>query len=1234
MINAGDSRVMLRKVVLVVLMLSLQLMFLSTKAGAVETIGVPPYIVQQVQDAKYPGIYDIAEGALRTAAIRTLPLYVTMLGLRVFPGLIGSYSTLNLLGVLAGATEAGFAYAMGGSPHTVATLFLQYMGLPFELRAGLTFSHFVHSQYENIGKILPSPFGWFSGAQGGYRVYVNDPVLDSLMELRWFNSSNHTTEGYWILSFNNPELAHCGSYGTSIPEKGLLRKSLLDVACAWPMLPESKESYFKIYIYNRHINSEPRIMLRPVIDGLVGKTYILETGIYQEPDEFDSPPCFIDQFLAKNTGGISDFEDHRGLGSRSETCSGYYDPLSAPMIAGVKKLINDIDYWTVADGLPVSSAVDELLQEPESGSLEPLDVPEAPLQVESLKGNGNLISMSVGEGSAALIFDTLDPEGLKISLATSNLDSLSEQLAIADRERGITPEQSRTVAAMERMGSVFMQSLLVNWLLNRAALPVGKTIFGSPYTKSPGAGFSPRPAGSFSGKSIFEERHSAYDRLSPDSQATVDHLLEFRSDAQFHQALMVAPVKVPTLAQGEHKLVYHKNKGAASGGGQSISVQLSDSKFTARLQSKAVNDGMFCYHCKGFLFGVPYQNPDGYRLHKDCYTPYFEMLKEPEPAKKWPDTAIKREALKVPLTCQTCQEEVLNDPKLVVKHLLSHNQQCTQCQRFIDLPQATEQARDDALVEHKKQDCFLPCSQCRQPIRYNELGSHQQSCTDTAKECSVCNKFVLKSRFLEHVEGEFRTSEGTSHDSVDCPECSTANSIPVYLLQSHLRDEHDYGMDNDGIKCPVCEAVAVFQNHHALLGHMMLSHKKELSAIQSYDAGLEQSIPAHLEPLAKIYSEKRVKASIRNTGENTVGEVTTTQVDPEDFNQLSQTVNKIGRQLDTFKKEFQSGRDLNEKAIRNLGQQITSLSSSKNAQAEVERLRAELAQLQQRVATMEAQGSKVEGAAADPDVTVQVTKVVAVKFQEWTRTQQQGSGLIARMGALEHSVNTLQISQNRVSNSPSFFNPAVPRPEEPLPGRGYDNNAMGYIRQVEEKTLEIERTLNILSVHHSELELQLQASLASTHNGAFLWRVPEVRRRIRDAKIGRITSIYSPPFYTGRNGYKMCIRAYLNGDGSGEGTHLSTFFVIMKGEYDSLLQWPFDHKVSLVLVDQDQKKHLVQSFKPDLRSASFQKPKSDMNVASGCPEFAKLSILDDPSYVKDDVLFIKAIVDTRNIVHP
>jgi TNF receptor-associated factor 2/TNF receptor-associated factor 3 len=46
----------------------------------------------------------------------------------------------------------------------------------------------------------------------------------------------------------------------------------------------------------------------------------------------------------------------------------------------------------------------------------------------------------------------------------------------------------------------------------------------------------------------------------------------------------------------------------------------------------------------------------------------------------------------------------------------------------------------------------------------------------------------------------------------------------------------------------------------------------------------------------------------------------------------------------------------------------------------------------------------------------------------------------------------------------------------------------------------------------------------------------------------------------------MCIRAYLNGDGMGYKTHLSLFFVLMKGECDPLLKWPFEYKVSMILV--------------------------------------------------------------------
>ena len=63
---------------------------------------------------------------------------------------------------------------------------------------------------------------------------------------------------------------------------------------------------------------------------------------------------------------------------------------------------------------------------------------------------------------------------------------------------------------------------------------------------------------------------------------------------------------------------------------------------------------------------------------------------------------------------------------------------------------------------------------------------------------------------------------------------------------------------------------------------------------------------------------------------------------------------------------------------------------------------------------------------------------------------------------------------------------------------------------------------------------------------------------------------YSPPFYTKQKLVtKMCARLYLNGDGMGKGTHLSLFFVVMKGPYDALLKWPFRQKVVVYVTNEE-----------------------------------------------------------------
>ena len=149
-----------------------------------------------------------------------------------------------------------------------------------------------------------------------------------------------------------------------------------------------------------------------------------------------------------------------------------------------------------------------------------------------------------------------------------------------------------------------------------------------------------------------------------------------------------------------------------------------------------------------------------------------------------------------------------------------------------------------------------------------------------------------------------------------------------------------------------------------------------------------------------------------------------------------------------------------------------------------------------------------------------------------------------------------------------------------------------------------------------------------------VWNIPQFSQCMDDARTGRCTSISSLPFYSSPHGYKMCLRLYILGDGIGKGTHMSLFFVVMKGEFDNILQWPFTHKVTFKLINQCGGRDVMDIFRPDPLSPSFQKPESEMNVASGCPRFVSMNELMQGGFIVDDTIFIKVKVDTATMRHP
>lgn len=173
-------------------------------------------------------------------------------------------------------------------------------------------------------------------------------------------------------------------------------------------------------------------------------------------------------------------------------------------------------------------------------------------------------------------------------------------------------------------------------------------------------------------------------------------------------------------------------------------------------------------------------------------------------------------------------------------------------------------------------------------------------------------------------------------------------------------------------------------------------------------------------------------------------------------------------------------------------------------------------------------------------------------------------------------------------------------------------------------------------VHYLEEKLSFYGTLESRAcNGNFLWKVKNFSRLRREAEMGETTVLHSPAFYSSLYGYKMCVRVNLNGVDTARGTHMSIFVHFMQGEFDDVLDWPFEGKIILSVIDQNPiceiRHHIVETLlaKPNL--AAFQRPMTQRNHKGfGYMEFVPLHILDSCSYVLNDILIIKAQVIPAN----
>ncbi|KAG8222644.1 hypothetical protein J437_LFUL011920 [Ladona fulva] len=161
--------------------------------------------------------------------------------------------------------------------------------------------------------------------------------------------------------------------------------------------------------------------------------------------------------------------------------------------------------------------------------------------------------------------------------------------------------------------------------------------------------------------------------------------------------------------------------------------------------------------------------------------------------------------------------------------------------------------------------------------------------------------------------------------------------------------------------------------------------------------------------------------------------------------------------------------------------------------------------------------------------------------------------------------------------------------------------------------------------------------LSLNHTGTLIWRVTDFAAKMAEAKTKEGMELVSAPFYTSQYGYKLQASLFLNGNGAGDGTHMSVYIKILPGEYDALLRWPFAHSVSFTLFDQtsvpEKACSIVESFIPDPTWKNFQRPSREPDsLGFGFPRFVPHETLKRRHYVKDDTLFLRVKVDPSKIV--
>ena len=130
-------------------------------------------------------------------------------------------------------------------------------------------------------------------------------------------------------------------------------------------------------------------------------------------------------------------------------------------------------------------------------------------------------------------------------------------------------------------------------------------------------------------------------------------------------------------------------------------------------------------------------------------------------------------------------------------------------------------------------------------------------------------------------------------------------------------------------------------------------------------------------------------------------------------------------------------------------------------------------------------------------------------------------------------------------------------------------------------------------------------------------KVPQFSQVLHKALSGKPGYIVDSA-YMGRFGYKFSL--YINTPGFGE---MSLGFVLMKGQFDDQIRWPFPCTLSFKLVNQSGGANITHMIIPNPRWACFRKPTTAMNCPFTLGRFAVIDRIFKDGFIKEDTALFK-----------